>query len=89
MEKLDETRRLLKVFGVSVTDFEEESGKLLDRVRDLKGGPPAELVAALRDALELLLDVNSKWHATTNHLFERQRQFLEQVLQSVGEAGRA
>lgn len=89
MEKPDETRRLLKVFGVSVTDFEEESAKLLDRIRSLQGRPPAEIVPALRDAIELLLDVNSKWHATTNHLFERQRRFLEQVLQSVGESGRA
>lgn len=89
METRDETRRLLKVFGVSVTDFEEESEKLLERLQRLKTAPEEERVTALRDALELLLDVNGKWQATTEHLFHRQRRFLEQVLEALAKEGSA
>jgi hypothetical protein len=87
MERRDETRRLLKVFGVAVTDFEEESETLLSRLASTVGRPATEAVPAVRDALELLLEVNQKWLATTHHLFETQRRFLEQAIAALPEEG--
>lgn len=79
-ERKDDTRRLLKVFGVAVTDFEEESQRLLERLESLAAKPEGAAVPAVRDALELLLEVNQKWLATTEHLFQAQQRFLEGAL---------
>src|SRR5262245_49318607 len=43
----DETRRLLKVFGVAVTDAEAEAERLAERAARLTQGSPAREVAAL------------------------------------------
>jgi hypothetical protein len=79
-EPRDETRRLLKLFGVAVTDFEEEAARLLDGWRAAPRPPDA---AQLRDALALLLEVNRRWRAVTEHLFEMQVRFLEGALAAV------
>jgi hypothetical protein len=80
MERAGETRKILKVFGVAVTDFEEESERLLARLEGGREASPAETVAALRDALELLREVNQKWFATTEHLVGLQQVFLERAI---------
>lgn len=76
----DDTRRLLKIFGVAVTDFEDESRELLERIRALEGRPDDELVAALRDMLELVAESSEKWQAVTEHLFGMQRRTLSEVV---------
>lgn len=81
--KSTDTRRLLKAFGVAVTDFQEESEELLERVRSLGKEPTGELVAELRDLLELISDSNAKWQSVTEHLFESQRRVLADVLQAL------
>lgn len=80
MENRGETRKILKVFGVAVTDFEEESERLLARLEAGAEASPAETTAALRDALELLREVNQKWFATTEHLVGLQQLFLERAI---------
>lgn len=85
MERVDETRKILKIFGVAVTDFEEESERLLSRIA---GADPSSAVPALRDALELLREVNQKWLGTTEHLFQIQQRFLERALESLPEPER-
>jgi len=79
----NDTRRLLKSFGVAVTDFEEESEELLERIRKLQREPGAELVAELRDLLELIADSNAKWQKVTQHVFAAQRRVLADVLQAL------
>lgn len=79
----DDTRRLLRTFGVSVTDFERESEELLERIRALGEEPGEELVAELRDLLELIADSNAKWQKVTEQLFETQRRVLADVVQAL------
>lgn len=81
---MDETRKLLKIFGVAVTDFEEESERLLGRFAET-GADPDRVAPALRDALELLREVNQKWFDATEHLVRMQQRFLERALESLPE----
>lgn len=78
MERTDETRKVLKLFGVAVTDFEAESERLLARL-EATPRSTAETLSALRDALELLREVHGKWLATTEHLAGIQQRFLERA----------
>lgn len=78
--KPNDTRRLLKVFGVAVTDFESEGGELSARIAELGGAPNDELVAALRDLLELVADTNSKWRDVTEHLMQAESRILAEAI---------
>jgi hypothetical protein len=79
-KKRDETRRMLKIFGIAVTDFEEESKELLSRVQSLEAGASDELVGTLRDLLELISETNEKWQTATEYLFGLQRRVLADVV---------
>ncbi len=79
-KKRDETRRMLKIFGIAVTDFEEESKELLSRVQSLEAGASEELVGTLRDLLELISETNEKWQTATEYLFGLQRRVLADVV---------
>ena len=86
MGRTDETRKILKVFGVAVTDFESASEELLTRL-EAAPGSTAETVSTLRDAIELLREVNEKWLATTEHLAGLQQRFLERAAAALGNRG--
>ena len=72
----DETRRLLKVFGVAVTDFEDEAERLTARAAQL-GGKGEDACRLLSDAAELCRELNIRWLDTTNHVFSIQNRLLE------------
>lgn len=83
----DETRKLLKLFGVSVTDFEAEADKLAARAAALPAdGGRAEVLALLKDTTELCRDVNARWLEITRHVFSAQDRFLAAVAASIGGA---
>lgn len=83
-DKAEDTRKLLKLFGIAVTDFEEAGGELADRIADL-GGADSEVAAAVRDLLQMIMDTNDKWRATTDRMFEMQKQVLIRVVQALPE----
>jgi hypothetical protein len=73
----DETRKLLKLFGVAVTDFEAEAEKLAAIASQLSAGSSKEEVAKLlKDAAELCRELNSRWLETTQHIVTAQNQLL-------------
>ncbi len=84
-KKRDETRRLLKIFGVAMTDFEDESKELLNRIQALEGRTGDELAGVLRDFLELIAESTEKWQATTDHLFSMQRKMLADIVTALPE----
>ena len=66
----DETRKLLKIFGVAVTDFEAEAEKLEAASTQLIAASAKEQVAKLlNDATELCRELNARWLETTQHIF--------------------
>lgn len=73
----DETRRLLKIFGVAVTDFEAEAEKLAATVGKLSGDSGKDRIAELlKDATELCRELNTRWLETTQHIFAIQNRLL-------------
>jgi len=79
----DETRRLLKVFGVAVTDFEAEADKLIERASQLAKPPgEADSCRLLRDAAELCRELNTRWLETTQHVFTLQNRLLNACAQA-------
>src|SRR5205809_859434 len=73
----DETRRLLKIFGVAVTDFEAEAEKLEATAGKLSGDSGKDQIARLlKDATELCRELNTRWLDTTQHIFAIQNRLL-------------
>lgn len=79
---MDPTRKLLKVFGVKVTDYEAKTDALLARSA---GATPDARAAILDEALELTADLNHWLREISSHVLERQ----ERVLAGLRAQGRA
>jgi hypothetical protein len=76
----DETRKLLKIFGVAVTDFEAEAEKLAATAAQLSpDGGKHEIAKLLKDATELCRELNTRWLETTQHIFAIQNRLLSQL----------
>lgn len=73
----DETRKLLKIFGVSVTDFEDEADKLEASANQLTSeSSKAQVAKILDDASELCRELNTRWLDITQHIFARKNRLL-------------
>jgi hypothetical protein len=70
---IDPTRKLLKVFGVKVTDYEAKSDALLAR---WSAADAAERAAIQAEALELSADLAHWLREVTAHVLERQERVL-------------
>ena len=76
----DETRKLLKIFGVAVTDFEAEAEKLAATAVQLSADSGKhEIAKLLKDATELCRELNTRWLETTQHIFAIQNRLLSQL----------
>ena len=73
----DPTRKLLKVFGVKVTDYEAKTDALLQR----SSASDADRVAVLNEALELTADLDHWLREVTSHVLERQERVLTRLRQ--------
>jgi hypothetical protein len=72
---MDPTRKLLKVFGVKVTDYEAKTQSLLDRAERDR----SELDGAMSEAVELTADLDHWLSEITTHVLARQREVLERL----------
>lgn len=83
---LDPTRRLLRVFGVKVTDYEERTAALLERAAAAtQSGEMLELTA---EAIDLTVELNARLRDVTIHVLDTQARVLTD-LRAVIEARRA
>jgi hypothetical protein len=78
----DDTRKLLKVFGVAVTDAEAEAERLASSAAQLAASSNKEEVAKLlKDASDLCQELNTRWLEITQRIFaieiHLQRQLAE------------
>jgi hypothetical protein len=74
---MDPTRKLLKVFGVKVTDYEDRTQRLLDRA----AASPSkdEMRALLAEAAELTADLDHWLREIQSHVLDRQQTVLQQL----------
>ena len=76
----EDTRKLLRVFGVTVTTFEDRSAQLLERANQLRQeGDAAGLAALLKDVADTVVDLQDRWLEITEHITHRQRQLLTEL----------
>ena len=66
----DDTRKLLKVFGVAVTDAEAEAERLAGTAAQLSASTSKEEIAnLLQDASDLCRELNTRWLEITQRVF--------------------
>ncbi len=75
---MDPTRRLLKVFGVKVTDYEEKTAGIVERCAAADAAERARLLA---EAVELTADLTHWLREIQAHVLDRE----ESVLRKLGE----
>lgn len=74
---MDPTRKLLKVFGVKVTDYEAKTDALLERYATVTD--PAERAALLQEAVELSADLGHWLREVAAHVLDRQETVLRKL----------
>jgi hypothetical protein len=84
----EDTRRLLRTFGVTVTNFEERSAQLLEQAKQLRqAGDSDGMLTLLKDFAGELLDLQGSWLEVTNHILSQQRRVLTEVTTLVSDWG--
>ena len=81
---VEDTRTLLKVFGVSLTDFEAEAERLKARASAFSATSGKEAAQLLKDMSKLCQEVNTRWWEVTNRLHQVQSDLLKHVAQATG-----
>lgn len=83
----DETRRLLRIFGAAVTDFEAGMHKLEAMAAKLDADSDKEhLARLLKDTSELCVEVNSRWLEVTERVFHLQHRLQHCCADSAAKA---
>ena len=84
----EDTRQLLRTFGVTVTNFEEHTAQLLEQAKQLRqAGDSDGMLTLLKDFAEELLDLQRRWLDITNHTLSQQRRVLTEIATLVSEWG--
>jgi hypothetical protein len=81
----DDTRKLLKVFGVAVTDAEAEAERLAGTAAQLAASATkAEIAKLLKDASALCQELNTRWLEITERVFAIQSRLQTQLSEAAG-----
>jgi hypothetical protein len=78
----DSTRKLLKVFGVAVTDFEDRCLQIAQQARDAadQGGDPTAFLPFLEGLVRSTSEVSKRWMEVTQFIVEHQNRTHAEVL---------
>lgn len=78
----DSTRKLLKVFGVAVTDFEDRCQEIVRQARDAgdRGGDPAAFLLLLEGLVQSTSEVTRRLLEVTQLIIEQQNRTVGEVL---------
>jgi hypothetical protein len=74
---MDPTRRLLRVFGVKVTEYEERTATLLERAA--AATEPDEQLQLTVEAIDLTVELNARLRDITNHVLDTQTRVLTEL----------
>ena len=81
----DDTRKLLKVFGVAGTDAEAEAERLAGTAARLSASSGKEEIAKLlKDASDLCRELNARWLEITQRVFAIQSRLQIQLSEAAG-----
>jgi hypothetical protein len=83
----DETRKLLKVFGMAVTDAEVEAEKLAALAAGLStSSNKDEIAKLLKDASDLCRELDTRWLEITQRVKAIQNQLLSRLSDAAARA---
>jgi hypothetical protein len=76
----DDTRKLLKVFGVAVTDSEAEAERVAGIAAQLSASSSkVEIAKLLKDASDLCQGLNTRWLEITQRVFAIQSRLQQEL----------
>ena len=79
----EDTRKILKLFGVAVTDAETEAEKLVGTAASLSSGSSKEEIAKLlKDGNDLCRELNTRWLEVTERVFLIQSRLQTQLAEA-------
>jgi len=79
----DDTRKLLKVFGVAVTDSEAEVERLAGIAAQLSASSSKEEIAKLlKDGSDLCQELTTRWLEITQRVFAIQNRLQQQLAEA-------
>jgi len=79
----DDTRKLLKVFGVAVTDAEAEAERLAGTAAQLSASATKEEIAKLlKHTSDLCQELNTRWLEITQRVFAIQGRLQQQLAEA-------
>ena len=82
---MDPTRRLLRVFGVTVTNYEERTAALLERAAAATHSD--ERLQLVAEAIGLTVDLNARLRDITNHVLDTQARALTELRAAIEAKG--
>jgi uncharacterized protein YqfA (UPF0365 family) len=74
---LDPTRRLLRVFGVKVTDYEERTAALLEQAS--RATESSELLRLAAEAIDLTAEMNARLREMHVHVLDTETKVLSEL----------
>jgi hypothetical protein len=84
----DPTRRLLRVFGVKVTQYEERITALIEQASATPAEQTEQRLHLALEALALTEDLNGRLRDMYSHVFDTQDQKLAELRAALGQAER-
>jgi len=82
---LDPTRRLLRIFGVKVTDYEERTAAILAQAA-AGSGQATELLRLAAEAIELTAELNARLRDMNEHVLDTQARVLSELKAAIEQA---
>ena len=81
------TRKLLKVFGVAVTDFEDRCTQVAQQAREVAAsrGDPAAFLPLMEALARSALEVTRRWMEVTHLIVEQQNRTSTEILDLLDE----
>jgi hypothetical protein len=73
---MDPTRRLLRVFGVTVTEYEERTAALLERAAATERD---DMLQLMTEATQLTATLNARLRDVTNHVLDTQARVMTEL----------
>ncbi len=83
---LDPTRRMLKIFGVKVTDYEERAAAILELVAATPPIEAGELLRLATEAIELTANLNAHLRDMNGHVLDTQARVLSDLKAALARA---
>ncbi|MFN3477069.1 MAG: hypothetical protein ACK4Z6_05890 [Candidatus Methylomirabilales bacterium] len=82
----EDTRKLLKIFGVKVTDFEEKSREIVGKAQEAaKERGVDALLPLFEDLIILAMDLNKWWLEVTQRILEVRHNAYSEMIRILGE----